>query len=102
MTDQLIKLGYSPDTIDEYVEDKKLKQRTNMHRAIVANFYKGNYDCLQKAFNQMKAYVARRKAIKLRAKQVINWMSNPLSYYFRKWKYDMADSEDKLKGLSKQ
>lgn len=25
-----------------------------------------------------------------------------MSVYFRKWKYDMADSENKLKGLSKQ
>ena len=63
--------------------------------------YKGNFDYMQKAMNQWKAYVARRKAIKLRAKQILNWMRHPLSYYFRKWKYDMADSEDKLKGLSK-
>lgn len=101
MIDELINLGYKPDAIEEYLEDKKFKQKGNMHRFIVAHFYKGNYDCMQKAFNQLKAYVARRKAIKLRAKQIFNWMHNPLSYYFRKWKYDMADSENKLDGLSK-
>jgi hypothetical protein len=72
-----------------------------MHRFIVANFYKGNYDCLQKAFNQLKAYIAHKKAIKMRAKQIINWMNHPLAPYFRKWKYDMSDSEKKLDGLSK-
>lgn len=29
-------------------------------------------------------------------------MNHPLSVYFRKWKYDQADAENKLKGLSKQ
>ena len=102
MVDQLVKLGYEPERIEEYLEEKKFIQKGNMHRALVAQMYKGNFDYMQKAMNQWKAYVARRKAIKLRAKQILNWMRHPLSYYFRKWKYDMADSEDKLKGLSKQ
>ena len=102
MMDQLVKLGYSPETIQDYLEDKKGKQRSNMHRAIVSYFYKGNYDCMQKAFNHLKAYVARKKALKLRAIQVFNWMNHPLALAFRKWKYDMADTEEKLKGLSKQ
>jgi len=34
--------------------------------------------------------------------QALNWMNHPLAIYFRKWKYDMCDSENKLKGLSKQ
>ena len=29
-------------------------------------------------------------------------MNHPLSVYFRKWKYDMSDADNKLKGLSKQ
>ena len=38
---------------------------------------------------------------KKRALQALNWMNHPLSIYFRKWKYDMADAEQKLNGLSK-
>ena len=29
-------------------------------------------------------------------------MNHPLATYFRKWKYDTADAEAKLKGLTKQ
>lgn len=57
---------------------------------------------MPKAFNQLKAFVKQRKAAKARALQAINWMNHPLAVYFRKWKYDQSDAENKLRGLSKQ
>lgn len=102
MKKQLLKLGYDAKTIDAYVATKSDQQMGNMHRAVVSLIYKKDYAYIPKAFNQWKAYVQRRKQVKLRAKQVLNWMRHPLAIAFNKWKYDMGDAESKLKGISKQ
>lgn len=74
-----------------------------MQKGIISLFFKNSdFSIVPKAFNQLKAYVAQRKAARQRAMQALNWMNHPLSVYFRKWKYDMGDAENKLKGLSKQ
>ena len=57
---------------------------------------------MPKAFNQMKAFVRARKLARENAKKVLNWMRHPLAIYFRRWKYDMADQQKALAGLSKQ
>ena len=103
MKSQLVKMGYTPQMIDEFLEEKAAAQRSNMQKGIISLFFKNSdFQIVPKAFNQLKAYVARRKAAKARAVQVLNWLNHPLATYFRKWKFDMADSENKLKGLSKQ
>jgi len=40
--------------------------------------------------------------MKENARKVLGWMNHPLAIYFKKWKYDMADAQKKLDGLSKQ
>lgn len=103
MRSQLEKLGYTPAFINEYLDTKAAKQRAEMTRGIYTFFFKhSDFFIVPKAFNQLKAYVQKRREAKARAMQAINWMNHPLSVYFRKWKYDMADAENKLKGLSKQ
>lgn len=57
---------------------------------------------MPKAFNQLKAFVRARKLARENARRILNWMRHPLCVYFKKWKYDMADAQKKLKGLSKQ
>lgn len=74
-----------------------------MQKGIITLFFKNSdFSIVPKAFNQLKAFVAERKAAKQRAMQILNWMNHPLAAYFRKWKYDTADAENKLKGLTKQ
>ena len=74
-----------------------------MQKGIISLFFKNSdFSIVPKAFNQLKAFVRERKAAKARALQALNWMNHPLSIYFRKWKYDQADAEKKLRGLSKQ
>jgi hypothetical protein len=75
-----------------------------MQRGIVSLFFKNSegFNVVPKAFNQLKAYVAMRKAAKANALKILNWMKHPLAPAFRKWKFDMADNMKKLDGLSKQ
>lgn len=102
MKSQLVKMGYTPEYIEKFLEEKAGTQRSNMQKGIISLFFQNSDFCIvPKAFNQLKAYVTQRKAARARATQALNWMNHPLSVYFRKWKYDMADSENKLKGLSK-
>lgn len=103
MKSQLVKMGYTPKYINDFLESKAAKQRSNMQRGIISLFFQNSdFSIVPKAFNQLKAFVQQRKQTKARALQVLNWMNHPLSVYFRKWKYDMSDAENKLKGLSKQ
>ena len=103
MKSQMVKMGYTPEYIEEYLEKKAAKQRSDMQKGIISLFFKNSdFSIVPKAFNQLKAFVRERKAAKERAAQIINWMNHPLAAYFRKWKYDMADAENKLKPLSKQ
>lgn len=96
-------MGYTPEFIDEYLEKKAAKQRSDMEKGIKSLFFRhSDFSIVPKAFNQLKAFVQGRKAAKARAMQALNWMNHPLSVYFRKWKYDQADAENKLRGLSKQ
>ena len=75
-----------------------------MQRGIISLFFKNSdgFNVVPKAFNQLKAYVRMRKLAKARARRVINMMQHPLTFYFNKWKYDMADQTKKLSGISKQ
>ena len=103
MKSQLVKMGYTPEFINEYLETKAAKQRSDMQKGIISLFFKNSdFSIVPKAFNHLKEFVKQRKLAKARAMQAINWMNHPLSVYFRKWKYDQADAENKLKGLSKQ
>ena len=96
-------MGYTPEFINEYLESKAAKQRSDMQKGIISLFFKNSdFSIVPKAFNHLKAFVKERKVAKARALQALNWMNHPLSTYFRKWKYDQADAENKLKGLSKQ
>ena len=102
MKSQLQKMGYTPEFINEYLETKAAKQRSDMQKGIISLFFKNSdFSIVPKAFNHLKEFVKQRKLAKARAMQAINWMNHPLSVYFRKWKYDQADAENKLKGLSK-
>ena len=103
MKSQLEKLGYSPEFIEDFLEKKAATQRANMQKGVISLFFQNSdFSIVPKAFNHLKAFVKERKAAKARAIQAINWMNHPLSVYFRKWKYDQADAEKKLLGLSKQ
>ena len=89
MKSQLVKMGYTPEFINEYLESKAGKQRADMQKGIISLFFKNSdFSIVPKAFNHLKAFVRERKAAKARALQALNWMNHPLSTYFRKWKYD--------------
>lgn len=104
MKKKLVELGYDPEEIDKHLDEKATAQRANMQRGIVSLFFKNSegFNVVPKAFNQLKAYVAMRKAAKANAIKILNWMKHPLAPAFRKWKFDMADNMKKLDGLSKQ
>lgn len=96
-------MGYSPEAIQKFVDEKSDHMKQTMQRGIRRIFYKhSQFDIVPKAFNQMKAFVRARKLARENAKKVLNWMRNPLAIYFRRWKYDMADQQKALAGLSKQ
>ena len=103
MKKKLVELGYSPEEIDKYLDEKAAGQKATMQRGVVSLFFSNSdgFDVVPKAFNQLKAYVRMRKLARARALQVVNWMRHPLAPYFRKWKYDMADAMKKLDGISK-
>lgn len=66
-------------------------------------FFKNtDFNIIPKALNQWKEWVAYRKKIKESARYVLNGLNHPLTMYFRKWKYDKADSEKVLNKLSKK
>jgi len=68
MQRQLVKLGYTPQFITAYLENKAVKQRADMQRGIITLFFKNSdFSIVPKAFNQLKAYVQRRKQAKRRA-----------------------------------
>lgn len=103
MFEQLTKMGYAPDVIQTYLDENADRQRNQMQQGIRRIFYKNSpFDIVPKAFNQMKAFVQARKLARENARRVLNWMRHPLAVYFKKWKYDLADAQKKLKGLSKQ
>jgi hypothetical protein len=96
-------MGYNPDEIAAYLNENGERQRQMMQRGIRRIFYKhSQFDIVPKAFNQIKAFVRARKLARENAKRVLAWMRHPLCVYFKKWKYDMADAQKKLSGLSKQ
>ena len=52
MRSQLIKLGYTPEFIDEYLDTKAAKQRGEMTRGIYTFFFKhSDFFIVPKAFN---------------------------------------------------
>jgi hypothetical protein len=58
MRSQLMKMGYTPEFIDEYLETKAAKQRSDMQRGIISLFFKNSdFSIVPKAFNQLKAFV---------------------------------------------
>lgn len=61
-------MGYSPSFIDEYLEEKAAKQRSDMQKGIISLFFKNSdFSIVPKAFNHLKAFVRERKAAKARA-----------------------------------
>ena len=68
MKSQLVKLGYTPEFIEDFLETKAGKQRSDMQKGIISLFFKNSdFSIVPKAFNQLKAFVAERKAAKQRA-----------------------------------
>ena len=104
MKKKLVELGYSPEAIDKYLDEKSAQQRANMQKGIVSLFFRNSdgFNVVPKAFNQLKAFVRMRKLYRENALKVINWIKHPLAPSFRKWKYDMQDAMKKLDGISKQ
>lgn len=74
-----------------------------MQKAIVGLFFKNtDFNIIPKALNHWKSWVKTRKKIKENARFVLNCLNHPLAIYFKKWKYDKADSEKVLNKLSKK
>ena len=68
MKSQLVKMGYTPEFINEYLESKAAKQRADMQKGIISLFFKNSdFSIVPKAFNHLKAFVRERKAAKARA-----------------------------------
>jgi hypothetical protein len=103
LREELIKSGYSPEVIDRFLAKKSEVQRANMQKAIVGLFFKNtDFNIIPKALNQWKEWVRLRKKVKENARFVVNCMNHPLAIYFKKWKFDKADSEKVLSQLSKK
>ena len=65
LRDFLLKQGYSPEEIDDYVNGKANVQNGNMHRAVVSLFFKkSEFNIMPKAMNQWKRWVQQRKLMK--------------------------------------
>lgn len=93
MVEQLTKMGYPAEVIQNYLDENADRQRIKMQQGIRRIFYKNSqFDIVPKAFNQLKAFVQARKLARENARRVLNWMRHPLAIYFKKWKYDMADA----------
>lgn len=70
---------------------------------MVGLFFKNtDFNIIPKALNQWKLYVRSRKMAKENARFVLNCLNHPLTIYFKKWKFDKADSEKVLDRLSKK
>jgi hypothetical protein len=103
LREELITSGYAPEYIDDFLAKKSESQRSNMQRAVVGLFFKNtDFNIIPKALNQWKQYVASRKRAKENAKYVLNCLNHPLTIYFKRWKYEKADSEKVLDQLSKK
>ena len=90
MKKKLMELGYSPEAIEKYLDEKAGIQKNNMQKGVINLFFKHSdgFQVVPKAFNQLKAYVRMRKHARMNALKVINWMQHPLAPFFRKWKYE--------------
>lgn len=103
LREELINSGYSPEQIDEYLAKKSEQQRANMQKAVVGLFFKNtDFNIIPKALNQWKGWVRSRKRVKENARYILNCLNHPLAIYFKKWKYEKADSEKVLNRLSKK
>ena len=103
LREELINSGYSPEQIDEYLAKKSEQQRANMQKAVVGLFFKNtDFNIIPKALNQWKEWVRSRKRVKEAARYILNCLNHPLAVYFKKWKFEKADSEKVLNRLSKK
>jgi hypothetical protein len=74
-----------------------------MQKAVVGLFFKNtDFNIIPKALNQWKEWVKSRKLAKENARLILNCLNHPLAIYFKKWKYEKADSEKVLDRLSKK
>jgi len=74
-----------------------------MQKAVVGLFFKNtDFNIIPKALNQWKEWVRSRKRVKENARYILNCLNHPLAIYFKKWKYEKADSEKVLNRLSKK
>lgn len=61
----LLKNGHSPSEINSHLESKKSRQLSLMKSFIIRCYFKiSEFNVVPKAFNQLKAYTATRKAFK--------------------------------------
>lgn len=95
--------GYDPEHIDGFLAIKSEQQRANMQKAVVGLFFKNtDFNIIPRALNQWKEWVKSRKRAKENARFVLNCLNHPLTIYFKKWKFDKADSEKVIDKLSKK
>jgi len=60
-----------------------------MQKAVVGMFFKNtDFNIIPKALNQWKEWVKARKRAKEACKNISNYLNNPVTIYFKKWKYD--------------
>lgn len=58
MKEYLMNAGYSPQAIEEYIDEKMKKQKNNMQKGIINLFFKNSdFAVMPKALNAWKDYV---------------------------------------------
>ena len=58
MKEYLINAGYSPQAIEEYIEEKMKRQKNNMQRGIINLFFKNSdFSVMPRALNAWKDFV---------------------------------------------
>lgn len=73
-----------------------------MNRAVIALFFKNSeFNVVPKAFNMWKEYIQERKRMKEAARLILNSIHHPLHGFFKKWKYNAADCQKRMDGMSK-
>lgn len=103
LKDFLVSQGYTPQQIEQFLEDKTAQQRSTMHRAIVSLFFKkSDFSIMPKAMNQWKRWIQQRKLMKQWAQYTVNALNHPLFWAFRKWKMSEEEALKKLQQVSKK
>ena len=99
---QLEKSGYAPEAIDQFVTERTAAQKATMNKAVISLFFKNSeFNIVPKAWNSWREFLMLRKRMKQAARFIVNSMHHPLQGWFSKWKYNVADAQKKIDGMSK-